>query len=387
MEKVVMIIPTYNERGNIEPLVDILQKVFKKVPSQWEMHILFVDDSSPDGTADIVRKKMEKFGNVHLFLNKEKVGLGGAYMKGMTYAIAELKADVIFEFDADFQHDPELIPNFLKKIENGADLVLGSRYMKGGSIPRYWGLMRKILSVGGNFYIRTLMLDRKIHDWTTGYRALRPWVFEKVKGKITELKTYTFQISFLYYARQVDAKIAEVPLNFAERRWGESKMPGLESMIKTFWFVTRTRILDFIHSRFFKFGIVGFTGFLVNFGFLRLFRSLGLTETLSWLFSTELAIINNYAFNNLWTFSEKKISGLKNTLLKFMQFNLTSAGALAIQSVFGPLGVKLVGVKYDALVLAFVVIFLVLPFNYAMYNLFIWKTWRLPWQKKLEPHK
>lgn len=372
-----MVIPTYNERGNIEPLVDILQKVFKKVPSQWEMHILFVDDSSPDGTADIVRKKMEKFGNVHLFLNKEKVGLGGAYMKGMTYAIAELKADVIFEFDADFQHDPELVPNFLKEIENGADLVLGSRYMKGGSIPRYWSLMRKILSVGGNFYIRTLMLDRKIHDWTTGYRALRPWVFEKVKGKITELKTYTFQISFLYYARQVDAKIAEVPLNFAERRWGESKMPGLESMIKTFWFVTQTRILDFIHSRFFKFGIVGFTGFLVNFGFLRLFRSLGLTETLSWLFSTEMAIINNYVFNNLWTFSEKKIGGIKNTLAKFLQFNLTSAGALAIQSVFGPLGVKLVGVKYDALVLAFVVAFIVLPYNYLMYNLVIWKTWKL----------
>lgn len=375
MEKVVMIIPTYNERGNIEPLVDILQKVFKKVPSQWEMHILFVDDSSPDGTADIVRKKMEEFDNVHLFLNKEKVGLGGAYMKGMTHAIAELKASVIFEFDADFQHDPELIPNFLKKIENGADLVLGSRYMKGGSIPRYWGLMRKILSVGGNFYIRTLMFDRKIHDWTTGYRALRPWVFEKVKSKITELKTYTFQISFLYYAREVGAKIAEVPLNFAERRWGESKMPGLESMIKTFWFVTRTRILDFIHSRFFKFGIVGFTGFLVNFGFLRLFRSLGLAETLSWLFSTEMAIINNYVFNNLWTFSEKKIGGVKNTLVKFLQFNLTSAGALAIQSFFGPLGVKLLGIKYDAAVLAFVVIFMVLPYNYIMYNLVIWRTW------------
>ena len=382
-----MIIPTYNERGNIEPLVDLLQKVFRKVPPQWEMHLLFVDDSSPDGTADIVRKKIEEFGNIHLFLNKEKVGLGGAYMKGMTYAIAELKADVIFEFDADFQHDPELMPQFLEKIENGADLVLGSRYMKGGSIPRYWGLMRKILSVGGNFYIRTLMLDRKIHDWTTGYRALRPWVFEKVKGKITELKTYTFQISFLYYAREVGAKIAEVPLNFAERRWGESKMPGLESMIKTFWFVTRTRILDFIHSRFFKFGIVGFTGFLVNFIFLRLFRSLGLVETLSWLFSTELAIINNYIFNNFWTFSEKRIGGVKNTLVKFLQFNLTSAGALAIQSVFGPLGVKLVGVKYDALVLAFVVICLVLPYNYLMYNLVIWKTWKLPWQKKFELHK
>ena len=152
-------------------------------------------------------------------------------------------------------------------------------------------------------------------------------------------------------------------------------MPGLESMIKTFWFVTRTRILDFIHSRFFKFGIVGFTGFLVNFIFLRFFRSLGLLETLSWLFSTELAIINNYVFNNLWTFGEKKIGGVKNTLVKFLQFNLTSAGALAIQSFFGPLGVKLLGIKYDAAVLAFVVIFMVLPYNYIMYNLVIWRTW------------
>jgi len=387
MEKVVVIIPTYNERGNIEPLVDILQKVFKKVPSQWDMHILVVDDSSPDGTGEVVKEKMKKFNNVHLFTNSEKVGLGGAYMKGMNYALEDLKADLIFEFDADFQHDPELIPQFLEKIDQGADLVLGSRYMRGGSIPRYWGLMRKVLSVGGNFYIRLLMLDRQIHDWTTGYRAIRPWVFEKVGGKITELKTYTFQISFLYFAKKAGAKIAEVPLNFAERKWGESKMPGMSSTLKTFTFVTKTRIFDFLHSRFFKFGTVGFTGFLVNFLFLRLFRSLGLKEFWAWLFSTEAAIINNYILNNLWTFKEKKIGGVKKTISKFFQFNLTSVGALTIQSVFGPLGVKLVGVKYDAAVLAFVVVCLVLPYNYLMYNLVIWKTWKLPWRKKLEPHK
>ncbi len=387
MEKVVVIIPTYNEKENIILLIDVLEDIFKSVPSKWDMHILVVDDSSPDGTGEIVKDKMQKFNNVHLFTNSSKVGLGGAYMKGMSYAIEELKADLIFEFDADFQHDPKLIPDFLKKIEEGADIVLGSRYMKGGSIPRYWGLLRKFLSVGGNFYIRTLMFDKSVHDWTTGYRAIRPWVFEKVKSKITELKTYTFQISFLYFARKEGVRVAEVPLNFAERKWGESKMPRLETTVKTFTFVTKIRVLDFLHSRFFKFGIVGFSGFLVNFGFLRLFRSLGLSEILSWLFSTELAIINNYVFNNLWTFSKEKIGGVKNTLVKFLQFNLTSAGALAIQSVFGPLGVKLVGVKYDALVLAFVVIFLVLPYNYLMYNLIIWKTWKLPWQKKLEPRK
>ena len=91
MEKVVVIIPTYNERGNIEPLVDILQKVFKKVPSQWEMHILFVDDSSPDGTGEVVKEKIKKFNNIHLFTNSEKVGLGGAYMKGMNHAVTNLR--------------------------------------------------------------------------------------------------------------------------------------------------------------------------------------------------------------------------------------------------------------------------------------------------------
>lgn len=382
MEKAVIIVPTYNERGNIKPLIEALEKVFRTVPAKWEMHILFVDDSSPDGTAEVIRQMMKTQKNIHLFLNKEKIGLGGAYIKGMVYATQVLKADVMFEFDADLQHNPNLIPKFLEKIEGGADLVLGSRYMPGGSIPKYWGLLRKILSIGGNIYTRLMMWDKDIHDWTTGYRAIRPWVFAKVKEQITELKTYSFQISFLYHARKAGAKVAEVPLNFEERKWGKSKLPAIEGTLKTFWFVTKTRILDFFRSRFFKFGTVGGTGFVINFLALRFFRYLGFAETLAWLFSTELAIINNYIFNNFWTFKEAKIAGAKATVSKFFQFNLTSAGALIIQSVFGPLGVKLVGVKYDALVLAFVVGLMVLPYNYLMYNLVIWKTWKFPWQKK-----
>jgi dolichol-phosphate mannosyltransferase len=382
MEKVVVITPTYNEAENIAAHIDKLQEVFKKVPAKWEMHILIVDDTSPDGTADVVREKMKTYKNVHLFMNKEKVGLGGAYMKGMRYAIDKLKADLLFEMDADFQHDPDLIPEFLKKIDQGADIVIGSRYMRGGSIPKHWGLMRKFLSVGGNLFIRVMMLEKDIHDWTTGFRALRPWVYEKVHKKITELKTYSFQISFLYYARKEGAKVAEVPLKFRKRRKGESKLPGIEGTVKTFWFVIKTRAFDLLRSRFFKFGIVGFLGFLVNFVFLRVFRGIGLPEVLAWLFSTELAIINNYVLNNIWTFQEAKIAGLRKTVIKFLEFNLTSAGALIIQSIFGPLGVKIVGVRYDYFVLAFVVLFMVLPYNYFMYNTVIWKTWKLPWKKK-----
>lgn len=384
MEKAVVIIPTYNERGNIEPLIDVLQKVFKKVPEKWEMHLLFVDDSSPDGTADAIRSQMQTYKNIHLFLNKEKVGLGGAYMKGMAYAIEKLQAGLLFEFDADLQHDPELIPQFLQKVEDGADLVLGSRYMKGGSIPRYWGLMRKFLSIGGNIFIRVMMLDRKIHDWTTGFRALRPWVFAKVKDKITELKTYSFQISFLYHARQAGAKIEEVPLNFGERKWGESKLPGFEGSLKTFWFVIKTRAFDFFHSRFFRFGTVGFIGYLVNALFLNLFAKIGFPEWGSWALSTELAIISNFTLNNLWTFKSEKITGLPRIANKFFQFNLTSAGALIIQTVLGTLGVKLLGPQYRQILLPLIVVFAVLPYNYLMYNLVIWKTWKLPWNKKKE---
>jgi dolichol-phosphate mannosyltransferase len=154
-------------------------------------------------------------------------------------------------------------------------------------------------------------------------------------------------------------------------------------MISTFKVATILGIRD--KQRFIKFGTVGFAGFIVNFIFLRVFRGFGFAEILAWLFSTELAILNNYIFNNIWTFKSEKISGITHHLKKFLQFNLTSAGALVIQSVFGPLGVKLIGEQYDFVVLAIVIVLLVLPYNYFMYNAIIWKTWKLPWQKsKLE---
>jgi dolichol-phosphate mannosyltransferase len=122
-----------------------------------------------------------------------------------------------------------------------------------------------------------------------------------------------------------------------------------------------------------KFVKEGFIGFIVNFLFLRVFRSVGLPEPVAWLLSTELAIMSNFTLNNIWTFSSTKITGLKHTLLKFGQFNLTSVGALVIQSIAGPIGVGLVGAQYDFIVLGVVVAFLVLPYNYLMYTLVIWR--------------
>lgn len=381
--KAVIIIPTYNEAENIGGLIEVLNKeVFPEIPKKWDMHILVVDDSSPDGTGDIVKKYEKKFKNVHLLTNSEKVGLGGAYMRAMTYTLKELKPDVILEMDADFQHDQMLIPKFLEKIDEGADIVIGSRYMPGGSIPAYWGLNRKILSIGGNAYIRLLMMDNKVHDWTTGFRAIKPWVFEKVHTKITELKTYSFQISFLYFARKAGAKVAEVPLNFKERKHGVSKMPGIEGMIKTFWFITKMRIIDFLTSRFFKFGIVGFVGFLVNYLGLEAFKLLGLSTYLSTLFATELAIISNFVFNNVWTFKDKTLTKLSDVIPQFVKFNVSSLFAVIVQPLVVTGFTLLFGdtslVRLGALIFALIVI--IIPYNYAVYNIFIWKTWKLPFK-------
>lgn len=373
--KAVIVIPTYNERDNVGLLIDVLNKnVFPKVPKHWNMNILIVDDTSPDGTAEVVKEKMKKYKNLELVMNAEKVGLGGAYMKGMGYATEKMKPDLLMEMDADFQHDENLIPEFLQKIDDGADLVVGSRYMKGGSIPKYWGLSRKIISIGGNIFIRTMMLDTKIHDWTTGFRALKPWVFEKVKNSITELKTYSFQTSFLYFARKVGAKVSEVPLNFKERKRGKSKLPGIEGTLKTFWFVIKVRFIDLISSRFFKFGVVGFIGYLVTALSIFILSRTTLVEWGVWALATEFAIISNFTLNNLWTFKDVKISGTKQMVSKFLQFNFTSLGALLIQTVAGTIGVYFFGTNSRQLLLPFIVLFLVMPYNFILYNLVIWKT-------------
>jgi dolichol-phosphate mannosyltransferase len=381
MDKIVIVMPAYNEAENMTPMIEeLFEGVFPKITGV-EMNLLVVDDFSPDKTGEIVKNYQSKYENLYL-LQKQREGLGWAYVKGFRYAVDKLHADAVMEMDADFQHPPKFVIPMVEAYLNGADYVIGSRYIKGGSVPKNWETFRKAVSYFGNMFIRLVLLKPKLHDLTTGFRLTRVrGVLDQIDLEhLMELGRFSHKVDLFYQSVKHAKKVVEVPLEFASRTKEKSKFNTKET-ISTFRVAIILGIKDKI--RFIKFGIVGFTGFLVNFGFLRLFRSLGLAETLSWLFSTELAIINNYVFNNLWTFSEKKIGGAKNTITKFLQFNLTSAGALAIQSVFGPLGVKFVGVRYDALVLAFVVICLVLPYNYFMYNLVIWKTWKFGRKKTL----
>lgn len=370
LQKVVIVMPVWNEAENIKKMVkQLLEVEFPTINA--DMHLLVVDNHSQDKTEEIVKDASKKFRNVSI-IQQQNSGLGWAYVSGFKYAINNLKADAVLEMDGDFQHPTRFVKPMVEAYLNGAEYCIGSRYVKGGSIPKEWAASRKAISFFGNLFIRLVLLKPSIHDLTTGFRL------SKVKGvldqidldNLMELNRFAYKVDLLYQCLKNSKKTVEVPLEFAPRTMEKSKFNPKE-MISTFKVAIILGIKDKI--KFIKFGIVGATGFIVNYVALRILRNYGLTETLSWVLSTEIAIINNYVFNNAWTFKDQEIKGLKQTIFKFLQFNLTSAGALLIQSIAGPIGVKLVGVQYDALVLAFIVLFLVLPYNFTMYNLVIWR--------------
>lgn len=384
--KAVVIIPTYNEKGNIDKLINVLEEdVFPKVKG-YEMGILVADDNSPDGTSDIVKDLMKKWKNLEIILGK-KEGLGAAYIRGMDYAINKMNADVVFEMDADFFHDPNKIPEFLKKIDEGHDFVIGTRYSGGGSIPKNWGIHRKILSVFGNMIIRWVLMRFYIHDWTGGYRAIKKEVFLKEKEKLKAFKGYIFQVGFLLCAIQDGFKVAEVPFDAKDRVAGRSKIPARQTIIQTLYFVIKARIIELVHSPFMKYAITGFIGYLINAISLEIFADYFKMHPIpSASLSAELSIIFNFFVNNYWAFGSQKITSPWKVLIKFPQFNLVSLGSLVLISSTVFVGTHLFGntivVRQLALVIA--IALFVIPYSYSMYNIFIWKRWHISSISKLQ---
>jgi len=229
--KTLLIIPTYNEVENLPPL---LNEIFKYAP---ETDILIVDDNSPDGTGELVDKISEENTSVHVLHRAGKLGLGTAYIAGFKYAIAH-DYDAAFEMDADFSHDPRYLPDFLRAIED-ADLVIGSRYIRGGGTPS-WSLIRRFISGGGNIFAR-FMLGIPVHDCTAGYRCYRRRVLETIDLDTIQSQGYAFQIEMVYRTRQHGFKIVETPIIFKDRRVGKSKM-SRKIVIEGFTYVIRTRL-------------------------------------------------------------------------------------------------------------------------------------------------
>lgn len=375
---VVVIIPTYNEKGNVEKLIEILEtEIFPKITNH-KMSILVVDDKSPDGTADVIRDLMKKWDNIELS-EGEKNGLGAAYVRGMTHAIEKMNAEVMFEMDADLSHNPHKVPDFLAKIDGGFDFVIGTRYSQGGSIPSNWGISRKIFSVFGNLLVRFILLKFSIHDWTGGYRALKKEVFLKEKDELTNFKGYTFQVSFLNKVVRDGFKVAEVPINFTDRTLGRSKIAPKEYIIDLLKYVITASIKEKIFGSFGKFLVVGGIGFALQAIILRLLvEDFQIVPAVASLMGAVVAIFSNYNLNNLWTFKKERAKGILQYVWKMLNFYATSAiGVIFIQTGIIFLGDTFLGRKYYFLYFIIGTGFLLI-YNFTMYRFVIWKR---------KPHK
>ena len=216
MSKHLIIIPTYNERENIESLLELITR------TDPAAHMLIVDDNSPDRTFEVVEGLMQSRYPDRLFLLKRagKLGLGTAYIAGFKWALVR-DYDYIFEMDADFSHDPKYLPDFLAAIQTH-DVVLGSRYVPGGGVKN-WGLLRKFISRGGSLYARTI-LGLSLRDLTGGFKCFRREVLQAIDLDAVKSNGYSFQIEMTYRAQALGFRIVETPIVFEDRTAGKSKM-------------------------------------------------------------------------------------------------------------------------------------------------------------------
>ncbi|KKT40294.1 hypothetical protein A3K29_02785 [Candidatus Collierbacteria bacterium RIFOXYB2_FULL_46_14] len=383
----VIVIPTYNEAGSIKKMIDhLFTNTFPKTKG-WDCQVLVVDDTSPDGTYKVVQSLQKRYKKLFLSLSAKKAGIGGAYVRGFRYAMNELHADVVIEFDGDFQHPPKTIPVMLEGISEGYDYVLGSRKIKGGSNPKGWGFKRLFFSEIGGMVARFVLFFPtknffKITDPTTGLKASR------VKGFVDTMDmdhlyshSFGYKLEFLYKMTALGAKIKEVPLQFFVREAGESKIEP-QTAKDIFRTVFLLRLNDPMTKKFIKFGTIGLFGFVINKVGLDVFATLlknvigsvGIRNALANAMAAEISIISNFTFNNLWTFKNEKLVWGAKLIKKFTTFNLSSvvSGIILPSLVIGA-GTHVFGDQYRFLFLIIGVFFITVPLNWFIYNVVIWK--------------
>lgn len=233
MKNVLVIIPTYNESENI---LNIIPEVLSKSTSLYQFNVLVIDDNSPDGTA----KMVEDLNNPSVYIIKRvmKMGLGTAYIAGFKYAI-ENNYDYVYEMDADFSHDPKYLPEFLAKMEEGYDLVVGSRYINGVSVVN-WPIRRLFLSYFANIYTR-IVTGLKVHDTTAGFMCYDVSKLSQINLDKVKSNGYSFQIEMKFKYFKKKFRIAEIPILFIDRRAGHSKM-SKKVVYEAFYVVWKLKI-------------------------------------------------------------------------------------------------------------------------------------------------
>ena len=225
-------LPTYNERANLEPMLRALGEV---LPDGGR--VLVIDDGSPDGTGELADRLAEELPFVGVLHRERKEGLGPAYLAGFHRALAE-GAELVLEMDCDFSHDPRDVPRLIEAAAD-ADLVLGSRYVPGGGVTN-WGLVRRTISAGGSLYAR-LLLGVGIRDLTGGFKCYRREVLERIDLDAISAKGYAFQIETSYRALRAGFRVREIPIRFADREVGGSKM-SRRIVLEAIWRVPALRL-------------------------------------------------------------------------------------------------------------------------------------------------
>jgi dolichol-phosphate mannosyltransferase len=393
--RLVVNVPTLNEKENIEEVIKKVLSQSKKLPNV-DLHVLVSDSHSPDGTADVVKKISQKNPKVHYLDVKEK-GLGIGIVKGHRFAIDRLKADILAQMDGDLSHDPDTLPKMVEYItKEKYDLVNGSRLVKGGKNLLGWH--RRLFTKGSALYCRLSWGTWRIKEYTNSYRVFTKDLFQKIDFKKVPWRsqTYIIQPAFLYASIRSGAKIKEVPITFKDRKKGYSKAKIFHYTLDVLVFGLKVRIKK--SKTFIKFLMVGTLTYFVNaitLGLLnrgQLYSLTVLGEPLlsfiptyehapQFLFFTvdrllvasvisiELSIIINFLFHDNWTFKHRSRDGL--IAIRFLKFNITSIGSPIIQLASILFFARILSLHEQIGLAVGVVIGLF--FNYVVNLLWIWK--------------
>jgi dolichol-phosphate mannosyltransferase len=361
-----VIIPTFNEEQNVASIIEAVDEVLAK--SGLHAEILVVDDNSTDRTIEIATRIAEEKENVRLIVRMHDHGLSQSVVEGFEQA----RSDVCQVIDADFSHPPELIPRFYQAIVDGADIAIGSRYMKGGSIEQ-WPLKRRIISLGATGFGRILFPE--ITDPVSGFFAVRKKV---VSGAPLTPRGYKILMEVLGKGRWRTA--VEIPFVFRDREEGESKLKPKTMVeylkqcadIASYSVSRREGAVWSEWQKILSFGVVGFSGIVVNMGLLYLLTEyIGLYYLASAAIAIEVSILNNFFWNDVWTFRSTRNLKLEKKLHRFASFQAVSMGGLLINMAILFFLTDIAGIYY--LLANLVGILVAFAWNYGVNRHYTWR--------------
>ena len=295
-----LVLPTYNEAENIEPLIKEIFTTQSNIDTH-HLHVIVVDDHSPDGTADVVEQQMKTYSRLHL-VSGPKTGLGDAYTRGFAFALETFNPDLLLQMDADGQHDPKHIPQFIGLTNQDYDLVIGSRFVVGGTTPNFT-IWRRFLSVFGNLLVRIAGGITSVKDCTSGFRCIKANLVPKCNLGMFSTRGYSFQSSLACELLRNNARTIEIPIIFDARIKGLSKLSFSDQIEFVF---NLTKIAYRNSGEFIKYCFVGMIGAIVNtLAYILFTRYFQFSIEIAPLMSMESAIISNFMLNNFWTFANR----------------------------------------------------------------------------------